>query len=87
MLADGTADDYIWPMLLEKQSVLSEAGLCKDSFSDVNICEQNPDKKSSNQQQTLDSWFKSDDFLETCTQMSTTLLQDENDDLFLGIDV
>lgn len=35
MLADGTADDHIWPLLKKKQLILQEMGLTKESFSSV----------------------------------------------------
>lgn len=40
MLAPGTADDSIWPMLQDKQKILGEAGLCKDSFDNVTVNKQ-----------------------------------------------
>lgn len=41
LLAPGTADDSIWPMLQEKQRTLTQVGLCKDNFEDVAIKKQN----------------------------------------------
>ncbi|XP_059152486.1 SWI/SNF-related matrix-associated actin-dependent regulator of chromatin subfamily A-like protein 1 [Physella acuta] len=35
LLAKGTADDYIWPLVQTKLNVLSKAGLTKDNFSDA----------------------------------------------------
>lgn len=35
LIAQGTADDYIWPMLQEKQKVLNGIGLCKDYYENV----------------------------------------------------
>lgn len=35
LLADGTADDHIWPLLKKKQLILQEMGLTKESFSSV----------------------------------------------------
>lgn len=40
LLAPGTADDSIWPMLQSKQKILGEAGLCKDSFDNVAVNKQ-----------------------------------------------
>ncbi|KAL3273131.1 hypothetical protein HHI36_014585 [Cryptolaemus montrouzieri] len=37
LLAPGTADDSIWPMLQKKQKILTEVGLCKDNFNKVEI--------------------------------------------------
>ena len=33
LVASGTADDYMWPLLQEKLSVLGKAGLRKDDFA------------------------------------------------------
>lgn len=35
LIAQGTADDYIWPMLQGKLNVLNNVGLSKDSFEDT----------------------------------------------------
>ncbi|XP_004701652.1 SWI/SNF-related matrix-associated actin-dependent regulator of chromatin subfamily A-like protein 1 isoform X1 [Echinops telfairi] len=35
LVAKGTADDYLWPLIQEKINVLSEAGLSETSFSDI----------------------------------------------------
>lgn len=35
LVAKGTADDFIWPLVQSKLEVLSKAGLSKDSFSNV----------------------------------------------------
>ncbi|KAK9883170.1 hypothetical protein WA026_001369 [Henosepilachna vigintioctopunctata] len=37
LLAPGTADDSIWPMLQKKQKILNEVGLCKDNFNSVQV--------------------------------------------------
>jgi len=34
LLAKGTADDHIWPLIQTKLSVLNKAGLSKDNFKD-----------------------------------------------------
>lgn len=41
LLAPGTADDSIWPLLQEKQRTLNQVGLCKDNFNEVVIKKQN----------------------------------------------
>lgn len=33
LVAQGTADDYIWPLVQSKLEVLGKAGLSKDNFS------------------------------------------------------
>lgn len=35
LLASGTADDYIWPMVQKKQNILSKAGLFSEDLSDA----------------------------------------------------
>ncbi|XP_045478328.1 SWI/SNF-related matrix-associated actin-dependent regulator of chromatin subfamily A-like protein 1 [Harmonia axyridis] len=37
LLASGTADDSIWPMLQKKQKILTEAGLFKENFQNVEV--------------------------------------------------
>uniref|UniRef100_A0A0C9SDK6 Putative chromatin remodeling protein n=1 Tax=Amblyomma americanum TaxID=6943 RepID=A0A0C9SDK6_AMBAM len=37
LVAKGTADDYIWPMVCSKLDTLGKAGLSKDSFYDVDL--------------------------------------------------
>lgn len=46
MLAPGTADDSIWPMLQSKQKILGEAGLCKDSFDNVAVNKQSAENST-----------------------------------------
>lgn len=88
LLADGTADDYIWPMLLEKQQVLSEAGLSKDSFEKVEVSmeEKAPNSSYKVRQSSITSWANKP-VTPSCTQISESLLMDDNDDLFLNIDI
>ncbi|XP_060522006.1 SWI/SNF-related matrix-associated actin-dependent regulator of chromatin subfamily A-like protein 1 [Cylas formicarius] len=40
LLADGTADDSIWPLLKEKEESLSEFGLCKKSLDNASVRKQ-----------------------------------------------
>ncbi|XP_057660326.1 SWI/SNF-related matrix-associated actin-dependent regulator of chromatin subfamily A-like protein 1 [Diorhabda carinulata] len=40
LLARGTADDSIWPLLQEKQRTLNAVGLCPDSFKEVTVSKQ-----------------------------------------------
>jgi hypothetical protein len=35
LIAEGTSDDVIWPMVKEKLDVLNKAGLSKDNFHEV----------------------------------------------------
>lgn len=36
LVAGGTADDVLWPMVQEKLKVLNKAGLSKDNFGEAN---------------------------------------------------
>ncbi|XP_018333188.1 SWI/SNF-related matrix-associated actin-dependent regulator of chromatin subfamily A-like protein 1 isoform X2 [Agrilus planipennis] len=45
LLAPGTADDYIWPLLQNKQKTLNEVGLYRDSFEDAFVVKQDLNKK------------------------------------------
>lgn len=40
LLAPGTADDSVWPLLQSKQKILEEIGLSKDSFDNVSVHKQ-----------------------------------------------
>ncbi|XP_070565988.1 SWI/SNF-related matrix-associated actin-dependent regulator of chromatin subfamily A-like protein 1 [Ptychodera flava] len=47
LVAKGTADDYIWPLVQEKLNVLSKAGLTKDDFSEADTKSlKDPEQKS-----------------------------------------
>ncbi len=35
LVAKGTADDYLWPLVQSKLDILSQAGLSKDNFHDA----------------------------------------------------
>lgn len=35
LVAKGTADDYLWPLVQGKLDILSQAGLSKDNFHDA----------------------------------------------------
>ncbi|GBP22445.1 hypothetical protein EVAR_78621_1 [Eumeta japonica] len=37
LLAKGTSDDFMWPMLQDKLNVLNEVGLSKDTFEDTTL--------------------------------------------------
>ncbi|XP_062862547.1 SWI/SNF-related matrix-associated actin-dependent regulator of chromatin subfamily A-like protein 1 isoform X2 [Trichomycterus rosablanca] len=38
LVAKGTADDYLWPMIQEKMNVLEQVGLCESNISDKAEC-------------------------------------------------
>ncbi|KAB0793416.1 hypothetical protein PPYR_13036 [Photinus pyralis] len=62
LLAPGTADDSIWPILQSKQKILKEAGLCKDSFDDLQITNQDLSaKKSVPESPKITSYFPPSD--------------------------
>ncbi|XP_072396063.1 SWI/SNF-related matrix-associated actin-dependent regulator of chromatin subfamily A-like protein 1 [Diabrotica undecimpunctata] len=48
LLAGGTADDSIWPLLQEKQRTLNAVGLCRDSFESVGVSKQKSRVSSDN---------------------------------------
>ncbi|XP_071549653.1 SWI/SNF-related matrix-associated actin-dependent regulator of chromatin subfamily A-like protein 1 [Panulirus ornatus] len=52
LVAKGTADDYIWPLVQSKLEVLSKAGLSKDSFSIVDSTYQ-----KGSQQESIMNYF------------------------------
>ncbi|XP_050545725.1 SWI/SNF-related matrix-associated actin-dependent regulator of chromatin subfamily A-like protein 1 [Daktulosphaira vitifoliae] len=58
LLAKGTADDHLWPLIQSKLNVLNKAGLSKDNFKDDSTTVINENKKSS-QRSILD--FLDDD--------------------------
>uniref|UniRef100_A0A1B6GXP5 SWI/SNF-related matrix-associated actin-dependent regulator of chromatin subfamily A-like protein 1 n=1 Tax=Cuerna arida TaxID=1464854 RepID=A0A1B6GXP5_9HEMI len=58
LIAKGTADDYLWPLIQSKLEILNKAGLSKDSYISADTkCIGTPDSKSSTQ-------TKIDDFFE-----------------------
>ncbi|GAB1603374.1 SWI/SNF-related matrix-associated actin-dependent regulator of chromatin subfamily A-like protein 1 isoform X2 [Argonauta hians] len=47
LVATGTADDFIWPLIQKKLNVLGKVGLSKDNFSETDtVSFQNPRQKS-----------------------------------------
>ncbi|KAJ0174478.1 hypothetical protein K1T71_009586 [Dendrolimus kikuchii] len=42
LIAEGTADDHIWPMLQGKLNVLNNVGLSRDTFEDTTTSHQEP---------------------------------------------
>jgi len=55
LVARGTADDSLWPMIQKKLVVLNKAGLSKDNFEESE--EKNMEMEK---QKTLDEFFKTD---------------------------
>jgi SWI/SNF-related matrix-associated actin-dependent regulator 1 of chromatin subfamily A len=53
LVAAGTADDHLWPLIQAKLDVLNKAGLSKDNFSNVDLI--NVPKKD---QRQIDEMFK-----------------------------
>ncbi|XP_042877338.1 SWI/SNF-related matrix-associated actin-dependent regulator of chromatin subfamily A-like protein 1 [Penaeus japonicus] len=47
LVAQGTADDYIWPLVQAKLEVLGKAGLTKDNFSDAGSSHQKDSEQES----------------------------------------
>ena len=49
LVAKGTADDVLWPMLQKKLDVLNQAGLSKDNFQDSEATSAKAPKKRDSQ--------------------------------------
>nr|XP_054767877.1 SWI/SNF-related matrix-associated actin-dependent regulator of chromatin subfamily A-like protein 1 [Lytechinus pictus] len=47
LIAKNTADDYIWPLIQKKLSILGKAGLSKDDFGDADMTELKDPKQRS----------------------------------------
>ena len=52
LLARGTTDDRIWPLILQKLNTLEEIGLGKNDFGNIAQIEHDP------MQPTIDKFFK-----------------------------
>lgn len=98
LLAAGTADDYIWPMLQEKQKILNGIGLCKDYYEDVtvskqsNSCNQNVAdclNSSLTSANTLDisSYFSSPNKKKEKNIDLNNVFDDGMDDVFANVDI
>lgn len=70
LLAKGTADDVIWPMVKEKLTVLNQAGLSKDNFHEADTSDFMPVSK----QKDISDFFQP---LSTLSQTSVTKSQPE----------
>ncbi|XP_064465934.1 SWI/SNF-related matrix-associated actin-dependent regulator of chromatin subfamily A-like protein 1 [Ornithodoros turicata] len=55
LVAKGTADDYIWPLVQKKLDILSKAGLSKDNFHEVDLR-----VSKEREQPTLDDFLNDD---------------------------
>ncbi|XP_075210490.1 SWI/SNF-related matrix-associated actin-dependent regulator of chromatin subfamily A-like protein 1 isoform X2 [Lycorma delicatula] len=62
LLAKGTADDYLWPLVLDKLDVLTKVGLSKDTFTDMSVSSLN--RKTDCKQQEMTDYFMSDELEE-----------------------
>ncbi|CAB4008123.1 SWI SNF-related matrix-associated actin-dependent regulator of chromatin subfamily A 1 [Paramuricea clavata] len=74
LLARKTADDYLWPLIQKKLDVLSEAGLNKEDFSDLDTKTfQDPKQRDLKDlfESMIEEFNDDDSFLEEC-------LKDEN---------
>lgn len=87
LLADGTVDDHIWPLLLHKQDVLNEVGLSKDSFKNTTVSEQVVTATN------LGTRDITNYFLKTKPENNSTVdkdleefMADKDDDLFMNAD-
>lgn len=97
LLAPGTADDSIWPMLQNKQKILGEAGLCKDSFDNVTVNKQIVEcaapiadclGRGLTSAHTLDitSYFKSPEKSVNNSEVYESVFDDDFDDIVKDLD-
>ncbi|XP_030845914.1 SWI/SNF-related matrix-associated actin-dependent regulator of chromatin subfamily A-like protein 1 [Strongylocentrotus purpuratus] len=61
LIAKQTADDYIWPLIQKKLSILSKAGLSKDDFGEADTTELKDPKQKSILSFFEQSFFEEDD--------------------------
>ncbi|KAK3588463.1 hypothetical protein CHS0354_004677 [Potamilus streckersoni] len=67
LVAQGTADDYIWPLVQKKLDVLSKAGLTKDDFSEADTTRLKDAKQLDIAKMFEQSFFEYDNITETET--------------------
>ncbi|XP_074857466.1 SWI/SNF-related matrix-associated actin-dependent regulator of chromatin subfamily A-like protein 1 isoform X2 [Carettochelys insculpta] len=67
LVAKGTADDYLWPMIQEKIKVLGEAGLSEAGFSET--------------AEAIDYFYKQDPKQQTIYNLFQRTLSEQGDDL------
>ncbi|XP_045537355.1 SWI/SNF-related matrix-associated actin-dependent regulator of chromatin subfamily A-like protein 1 isoform X2 [Papilio machaon] len=93
LLANNTADDFIWPMLQNKLDVLNNVGLSGDTFKDTTITHQNKNdfipgtniRKNSIQQCDMPQNGKS---ATECTKNEESFLEhDQDDDLLANLEL
>ncbi|KAL3831573.1 hypothetical protein ACJMK2_023311 [Sinanodonta woodiana] len=60
LVAQGTADDYIWPLVQKKLDVLSKAGLTKDDFSEADTTQLKDAKQRDIDEMFEQSFFEYD---------------------------
>ncbi|KAF5287505.1 hypothetical protein FQA39_LY04133 [Lamprigera yunnana] len=87
LIAPGTADDSIWPLLQNKQKILKEIGLLKESFDNVDVINQNlshelTSLKKDNTAFTVKKHFKSNEERHE-KKSSEDLFNDDFDEEFL----
>ncbi|XP_064613753.1 SWI/SNF-related matrix-associated actin-dependent regulator of chromatin subfamily A-like protein 1 [Liolophura sinensis] len=58
LVAPGTADDHIWPLVQNKLSVLSKVGLSKEDFSEADTCHQQNSKQEDLRKFFEESFFE-----------------------------
>lgn len=56
LVAAGTADDHLWPMIQSKLDVLSKAGLSKDNFNDMDLI--SVPRKEQKDQSKIEDFFE-----------------------------
>lgn len=97
LLAKGTADDIIWNIIQKKQTILNDAGLGNEDFSDVTSCTEitstpkisdyfpkTPQKATTSTNPTNTPPTSSNVPQESCDDYKK-LLEDDDDDLFADL--
>lgn len=96
LLATGTSDDYVWPMLQDKQKVLNGIGLCKDYYENVSITKQNNSSKEllaghlNNSSLTLANTLDISSYFSSPSKgnkNSSDLFDDDLDDVLANVEV
>ncbi|XP_041366141.1 SWI/SNF-related matrix-associated actin-dependent regulator of chromatin subfamily A-like protein 1 [Gigantopelta aegis] len=77
LVAQGTADDFIWPLVQTKLDVLSKAGLTKDNFYDADTTHQKDSKTQEIMQFFEQSFIEDSDHDEELDKDHTKIEHDE----------
>ena len=78
LCAKGTADDYIWPLVNEKLSVLSRAGLTRENLSEASTVDNNNNKNVNLFKEYFIEEVKPDESFATAESDATAKTNEEN---------